>query len=272
MTEFDGYIRLYRKILECEVLKDKVFDRTHAWLDLLIMANYETEDGVERGQCRISYRWLANRWGWDVKAVYRFIDKLSENGMVSTELSTDLSTPLSTLLTIVKYGFYQGGDNTFVNANVNTFVNTEEEKRKEAKEKRNAIIRTPNKYNTADSAEDAFEELWAIYPRKEGKRDALRHFKAALKDGSTVDEIREGLERYLEHIRANGTQPKYIAQGSTWFCQRRWEDELTNTPAPRPEPKPTSHYDESRVVHTAFTKDVMQHENLDYEALFGSDL
>lgn len=270
----EGYIKLYRKILECEVLKDKVFDRTHAWMDLLIMAKYETEDGLERGQILTTYRKLAERWGWDVHSVYRFIRRIEESEMIfvenATPLTTQSSTQSATLITIRKYGFYQGERNELDNEFDNEFDNGTQRKRKEAKEKEHPypIIKN-NKELSAISPEAIFEELWQMYPRKEGKRDAYRHFQAALKDGADPAEIRAGIERYVRKLKAEGTPTRYTMQGSTWFCQRRWTDEFTEEEKPTPA-RSSKNYDMG-VIETAFTKDTLTHGHIDYDALFGGN-
>lgn len=263
----EGYIKLYRKILECEVLKDKVFDRTHAWMDLLIMAKYETEEGLERGQCRVSYRWLADRWGWGQWRTQCFLAELERNGMIVLE-STPTSTPRSTLLTVVKYEDYQG--RRYEDEYENEYDGSR--KRKEAKEKEANLytIKSYKEYNR-DSAESVFEELWSMYPRKEGKRDAYRHFLAALKDGANPEEIREGIERYVRKLEAEGTPTRYTMQGSTWFCQRRWTDQYEVTEKKQTPARSSKDYD-AGVVNTSFTKDMMTHGHVDYEALFGGDV
>lgn len=83
--------------------------------------------------------------------------------------------------------------------------------------------------------EDEFDALWLLYPRKSGKKDALRHYKAARKSGVAYDTIEDGIRRYVRHIEAEHTDEQYIAMGSTWFCGHRWEDTYA-----RPSPKPGS--------------------------------
>lgn len=83
--------------------------------------------------------------------------------------------------------------------------------------------------------EDEFDALWLLYPRKSGKKDALRHYKAARKSGVAYDTIEDGIRRYARHIEAEHTDEQYIAMGSTWFCGHRWEDTYA-----RPSPKPGS--------------------------------
>lgn len=80
--------------------------------------------------------------------------------------------------------------------------------------------------------EEEFDALWMLYPRKAGKADALRHYKAARKNGTAYEEVEQGILRYTRHIEDEHTDPQYIAMGSTWFNGHRWEDQY-----PRGEPK-----------------------------------
>lgn len=71
--------------------------------------------------------------------------------------------------------------------------------------------------------EEEFDALWMLYPNKKGRSDALRHYKAARKQGVTYDTIEDGIKRYAEYVKDE--DPKFIAMGSTWFCGHRWEDQ-----------------------------------------------
>ena len=77
---------------------------------------------------------------------------------------------------------------------------------------------------TDKALEEEFDALWMLYPRKAGKSDALRHYKKARRDGTTYDEVEQGILQYSRHIEEEKTDPQYIAMGSTWFCGHRWED------------------------------------------------
>jgi len=72
---------------------------------------------------------------------------------------------------------------------------------------------------------DRFELIWRKYPRKEGKKKAFASYKRALKNGVTDEDIMEGLEKYNQYIKKEKTDRKYIAHGSTWFNENRWQDE-----------------------------------------------
>ena len=75
-----------------------------------------------------------------------------------------------------------------------------------------------------------FNELWAQYPRKQGKAKALEAYKRARKAGVDKTTVLDGLTRYNAQITANKTNIKYVMQGSTWFNGKRWEDEYNGQP------------------------------------------
>jgi predicted phage replisome organizer len=84
------------------------------------------------------------------------------------------------------------------------------------------IIYIPQK----NDFENEFEELWKIYPNKQGKKNALTKYIKARKDGTTYEEVVEGLKKYLVYCLQNKDwyKPK---NGETWFNKQSWNDELT---------------------------------------------
>lgn len=104
----------------------------------------------------------------------------------------------------------------------------------ENRESRESIINNscPSPSSTADGRApalkdkdiaDEFDILWNHYPRKEGRKDALKHYKAARRQGADFNDVYNGVCRFADEMR--GTEKQYIPMGSTWFCGRRWEDE-----------------------------------------------
>ena len=119
-----GYIKLYRQILDRnDYYKDK-FSRTHAWIDLLMLANFEDgvtfvrgiEVTVKRGQVARSIRDLAERWHWSVNTVRKFLRELERNSQICTKRDTQsdtqskISKNVISLITIVNYERYQGNE------------------------------------------------------------------------------------------------------------------------------------------------------------------
>lgn len=76
-----------------------------------------------------------------------------------------------------------------------------------------------------DSLETRFNHLWSIYPKKEGRKQALAAYKRAVKKKVSDEIIKSGIEKYNAEIIANNTERKYIKQGSTFFNGEHWDDD-----------------------------------------------
>lgn len=72
-----------------------------------------------------------------------------------------------------------------------------------------------------------FESVWEKYPRREGKKKARDAFIKARKEGVPLDDIMKGVDAYAAMIKRENKETQYIAHGSTWFNQRRWEDDYS---------------------------------------------
>ena len=70
-----------------------------------------------------------------------------------------------------------------------------------------------------------FEKLWSLYPKKQGRKDALKHYQRARKSGTTYEEVEQGIQAYVEFIKANGKDIQYVKMGSTFFSQEAWKDD-----------------------------------------------
>lgn len=93
----------------------------------------------------------------------------------------------------------------------------------------NTTNNTTNKDNEQtslpDSLEARFNDLWSIYPRKEGRKQALAAYKRAVKKKVSDETIKSGIEKYTAEITANSTGRKFIKQGSTFFNGEHWNDD-----------------------------------------------
>lgn len=105
-----GWIKLYRKITDSGIWLDKPFDRTHAWIDILLTANHEENKfllgnemvKVERGSFITSELKLMERWGWSKSKVRAFLKLLQNEQMIIKKTDHKKTT-----LSIVNYGTYQ---------------------------------------------------------------------------------------------------------------------------------------------------------------------
>lgn len=107
----EGYIKLYRQLMENEIWKDsEPFCRRAAWVDLLMMANHEDHTiwdsgesiDVNRGEVNRSVKYLADRWHWSRGKVTRFLHDLEMNHMASTK-----RTGKRTAIVIENYSVWQ---------------------------------------------------------------------------------------------------------------------------------------------------------------------
>jgi hypothetical protein len=67
-----------------------------------------------------------------------------------------------------------------------------------------------------------FTDFWSQYPRRVGKKDALRAWNKALKDGASAEEIVRGAERYRADVTRD---PAFTSHPATWLNGGRWLDD-----------------------------------------------
>lgn len=122
-----GFIKLWRKIVNNSFWTADRFSRGQAWVDLLILANYEPKTArmrginvrMRRGQLALSKVSLAKRWGWNERTVSRFLSELESEGMIQTK-----SGNITTIISICNYNQYQ--DRTDQSTEQNTEQNLDE--------------------------------------------------------------------------------------------------------------------------------------------------
>lgn len=87
----------------------------------------------------------------------------------------------------------------------------------------NQVLKENKKEINKENLESRFEEIWKLYPRKEGKANAFKKYLKIHKEVSD-DEIIKGINRYVEFINKNKTPINYIKMGSSWFNGECWND------------------------------------------------
>lgn len=91
-----------------------------------------------------------------------------------------------------------------------------------------AFQKEQDKADKEKTVNEWFETAWARYPRKDGKKEAFRHFRASVQTEAALNALHQALHNYLRHLANEGTEPRYIKSGSTWF--NNWRDWLEWTP------------------------------------------
>lgn len=75
-----------------------------------------------------------------------------------------------------------------------------------------------------------FETFWEAYPKKNGKKDALKAFGKINPDGKLLQTMLEAIERQKQSDQWQIHSGQFIPLPATWLNGARWEDEtVTNT-------------------------------------------
>ena len=98
-----------------------------------------------------------------------------------------------------------------------------------------AQAQIPKELTQTQIIEIEFEKLWALYPRKQGKKSALRHYNAWRKADKThtYELMLSKLTNYLKYRKIKGISREFTPYGSTWFYSH-YDDVLDMTP-PKPQ-------------------------------------
>ena len=88
---------------------------------------------------------------------------------------------------------------------------------------RNPLKEPIDEKESTDSLSEAFKEFWNHYPRKAGKKTAVKAFGKAVKEGAVPRDIIAGAMRY--GAERDGEEGRYTKHPSTWLNAGCWEDE-----------------------------------------------
>jgi len=72
-----------------------------------------------------------------------------------------------------------------------------------------------------------FEAWYAEYPLKKSRAPGRKAFTTARKKAS-LEELLQGVRRYIAECRRLGTQPAYMKHPATWLNSECWKDETTS--------------------------------------------
>lgn len=206
------------------------------------------------GYCTATNNYFANLYGKSKTTISNWINHLKEKGYLKVYLEKDGSQIIGRKLYPVDEPVKENKD-TPVKENLNTCTKKVQEGIKEnfkhpIKEKFKENITSINNtsINNIPASDDAqsqipkkltenqiieieFEKLWAMYPKKLGKKDALKHYKSWRKSdkNNTYELMLNKLNTYLKYLKIKQIPLEYTLHGSTWF-NGRYDDELDMTP------------------------------------------
>ena len=168
----DGWITIHRKIFESELWLERPFSKGQAWIDLLMLANFDDGNVVtsrgaivklKRGQCVVSMLELSARWGWERRKTKRFFVWLRETIKIEFKIVANRF-----LVTICNYDKYQQKNPMYTEWYTERYTETQE-KEKEPKRIKNIYkINNTLSPTCARGKIDAksIDEIYSMYPKK----------------------------------------------------------------------------------------------------------
>ena len=224
----DGWLKLYRSILDSAVFQDA--EVLKVWIWLLCNVAFEQHDTIcygkvinlKPGQIATGRKKIAQCTDLNETKVYRALTALKSLGNIEIK-----STNRYSIITVVNWEKYQDESCKRTANEQQTNIKTT------ADEQQDNSKRTQHKNGKNGKKEkniyicSFFQSVWDEYPKKLGKNKVT---KAAMKqlEEAGMDTVMEAVRRYVEKIKREGTEEKYIMHGSTFF-NGAWKDYLESS-------------------------------------------
>lgn len=115
----------------------------------------------------------------------------------------------------IKKAFQCNTDETTSNAEETSSNKTETQSKKKSKDSE----------KEKEPEQDLFDRFWAVYPRKVGKKDAVKAWNKLKPDETLTLQIIEGVERWKLSTQWTKDGGQYIPYPATFLNGERWKDE-----------------------------------------------
>ena len=219
----DGWLKLYRSILDSAVFQDA--EVLKVWIWLICNVAFEQHDTIcygkvitiKPGQIATGRKKIAQCTDLNENKVYRALAALKSLGNIEIKATNKYS-----IITVVNWDKYQEENGK------RTSSEQQNNSRTTADEQQNNSKPTQHKNGKNGKKEKEtymcsfFDRAWDLFPNKTGKsavsKKAMRELAEA---GETV--VIDAIENYKAEIQRKGTEEKYILHGSTFF-NGRWRD------------------------------------------------
>lgn len=98
-------------------------------------------------------------------------------------------------------------------------------------------VRTEKPSCNSGGVGEGFEQFWKLYPKKKGRKDAMKAWSKLKPDADLQVVMITALAKHcasLDWIKSNG---QYIPNASTWLNGERWQDELLSAAGANSQPQ-----------------------------------
>ena len=232
----DGWLKLYRSILDSAVFQDA--EVLKVWIWLLCNVAFEQHDTIcygkvihlKPGQIATGRKKIAQCTDLSENKVYRALTVLKSLGNIEIKATNKYS-----IITVSNWDKYQdeNGKRTSSEQQTNSKTATEEHqsnsKTTQHKNGKN-VKKEKNIYICS-----FFQSVWDEYPKKLGKNKVTKAAMEQLEEAGE-DAVMAAVRRYVEKIKRDGTDEKYIMHGSTFF-NGAWRDYVVDDKPGEPIPQ-----------------------------------
>jgi hypothetical protein len=212
----NGWIKIHRCMMDNPLYHSEPFNRTHAWIDLLLLANSNDNFfykrgirvNIQRGQIGHDADTLAKRWKWSRGKVERYLTMLESDGMIVRQKSN-----VTTLISICKYDDYQANDKA--NSKANDKTNGQQTVKQTDTNKNDK-----NYKNEKNEENISFLRFWNLYDKKIDRQACERKW-------NKIDsELHELIFAHVADYVASTPQVQYRKNPETYLNNRSWENEI----------------------------------------------
>ena len=212
-----GYVKLHRRLLDSPAFRRE--RPLKVWIWCLLRANHKGRRILWNGSAKdlLPGQFLTGRFEGASECQMKpttFWYQLSFlRRLGNLDIQSDNRNSLVTVINWVKYQSPTEKSDSVIDIRLTTSgqpVDTDKnERRKRMREESKSTPSTPMD----------FENIWKEYPNRQGKKEALRHFKATVRTAEDLGSLRKAMTQYLN---SGNVKNGFIKNGSTWFNE--WRD------------------------------------------------
>ncbi len=228
-----GFIHIWRKVVDSRSWSRGPLHRA-LLVTLVVKANWKTGffmgKTIEAGQLATSAGNLAEELQASRSSVYRALQDLQKDSFITVQNVNNRFT----LITLINWHIYQNTNargeqltDSQRTTNEHNQINKKLKKQESAHFPQTELLTSPaNETSVQGKKTDTtnFDAFWQAFPRKVGKRDALKAWNSLQKQ-KTLPELSTLLEAIERQGRSKQWQEvKFIPHPSTWLNGERWAD------------------------------------------------
>ena len=92
--------------------------------------------------------------------------------------------------------------------------------------------------------DDTFDQFWSAYPRKVGKKDAVKVWNQIRPNPDLTNQIVQGVERWKRSEQWTKDDGRFIPYPATFLRGERWNEYDRAEVIPSPKPAAVKNYDD----------------------------